>query len=203
MHIEDGNTGSANLLLAGAEKYWIIVHRSNAEKLERCIRDQFSGSRKCSQFVRHHNVIVGPRWLEERDIDYEVVCQKPGDVLVTLLGRVYHEVPNTGKNFAAAINYEFTDVPDDPADYVWCENGERKCGRNVLTRQSFMPDFADRTMDSDDGMLSLTSKRKQQEVDNIRKSCKRHTLYSTCCTMRMDTVYATKRYMVELIRKTF
>jgi hypothetical protein len=28
LHIEDGNTGSANLLLAGAEKHWIIVHRS-------------------------------------------------------------------------------------------------------------------------------------------------------------------------------
>ncbi|CAN9217790.1 unnamed protein product [Alternaria alternata] len=48
LHVEDGNTGSANLLLAGAEKHWIIVHRSSAEKLERCIRDQFPTSRACS-----------------------------------------------------------------------------------------------------------------------------------------------------------
>ncbi|RMZ74108.1 transcription factor jumonji [Pyrenophora seminiperda CCB06] len=174
LHIEDGNTGSANLLLAGAEKHWIIVHRSSAEKLEHCIRNQFPGSKECSQFVRHHNVIVGPRWLEEKGIDYEIVCQKPGDVLVTLPGRIYHEVRNVGKNFAAAINYELTDAPEDPTDYIWCERGERKCGRNVLTRQSFMPDFAGRSMDTEDG-TPLTNKRKQQkqqEVGTVRKKCK-------------------------------
>jgi hypothetical protein len=95
LHIEDGNTGSANLLLAGAEKHWIIVHRSSAEKLERRIREQFPASRGCSQFVRHHNVIVGPRWLEKNGINYETVRQKPGDVFVTLPGRVYHEVRNS------------------------------------------------------------------------------------------------------------
>ncbi|KAI4940767.1 hypothetical protein J4E91_011254 [Alternaria rosae] len=173
LHIEDGNTGSANLLLAGAEKHWIIVHRSSAEKLERSIRDQFPSSRRCSQFVRHHNVIVGPQWLEKRGIDFEIVCQKPGDVLVTLPGRVYHEVRNTGKNFAAAINYEFTDAPDDPADYVWCEAGQSKCGKNVLTRQSFMPDVAARVMGFDDETPPTTSKRKQQEFDDAKSICKR------------------------------
>jgi hypothetical protein len=124
--------------------------------------------------VRHHNVIVGPRWLKKNGINYEIVCQEPGDVLVTLPGRVYHEVRNTGMNFAVAINYEFTDDPEDPADYVWCENGERKCGRNVLTRQSFMPECGDRTMDSDDGAPPLTNKRKQQNLDTVQKKHKRH-----------------------------
>ena len=176
LHVEDGNTGSANLLLAGAEKHWIIVHRSSAEKLERCIRDQFPTSRACSQFVRHHNVIVGPRWLERNGINYEMVCQRPGDVLVTLPGRVYHEVRNTGMNFAIAINYEFTDAPDDPTDYMWCESGERKCGRNVLTRQSFVPDFAEPVVDSGDGAPPLTNKRKQQEVDTAQNKHKRHAM---------------------------
>jgi hypothetical protein len=101
------------------------------------------------------------------------VCQNPGDVLVTLPGRVYHEVRNTGKNFAAVSNYEFTDTPDDPAGYAWCENGERKCGRNVLTRQSFMPELADQIMDTKNE-TSLTNKRKQQDLGNVRKRCKRH-----------------------------
>ncbi|KAI0570582.1 JmjC domain-containing protein [Pyrenophora tritici-repentis] len=141
LHIEDGNTGSANLLLAGAEKHWIIIHRSSAEKLERCIRNQFPGSKECSQFVRHHNIIVGPRWLEKWGINYEI---------------------------------ELTDAPEDPTDYVWCERGERKCGQNVLTRQSFMPAFADRGMDTEDG-TSLTKKRKQQkqqEVGTVSKKSK-------------------------------
>jgi hypothetical protein len=175
LHVEDGDTGSANLLLAGAEKHWIIVHRSSAEKLERCIRDQFPAYRACSQFVRHHNVIVGPRWLERNGINYEMVCQRPGDVLVTLPGRVYHEVRNTGMNFAIAINYEFTDAPDDPTDYMWCESGEKKCGRNVLTRQSFMPDFAERAMGSDHATPPLTNKREQQDLDTVKKKRKRNT----------------------------
>ena len=173
LHIEDGNTGSANLLLAGAEKHWIIVHRSSAERLERGIRDQFPGSRRCSQFVRHHNVIVGPQWLEKRGIKFEIVCQKPGDVLVTLPGRVYHEVRNTGRNFAAAINYEFPDAPDDPVDYVWCEAGQSKCGKNVLTRQSFMPDVAARVMSLDDETSPTSSKRKLQKSDDAQRICKR------------------------------
>ena len=118
LHIEDGNTGSANLLLAGAEKHWIIIPRSSADKLESCIREQFPASKSCSQFLRHHDVIVGPCWLEARGIPYEIVCQKPGDLLVTLPGRVYHEVRNTGKNFAMAINYELQDAPNEPANYV-------------------------------------------------------------------------------------
>jgi hypothetical protein len=88
------------LLLAGAEKHWIIVPRSSADKLESCIREQYSASKSCLQFLRHHNVIVGPRWLEARGIRYEIVGQKPGDLLVTLPGRVYHEVRNIGGNFA-------------------------------------------------------------------------------------------------------
>jgi hypothetical protein len=159
--------------MAGAEKHWIIVHQSSDEKLERRIRDQFPASRGCSQFVRHHNVTVGFRCLEKNGINYEIVCQRPGDVMVTLPGRVYHEVRNTGMNFAVAINYEFTGAPDDPADYVWCENGERKCGRNVLTRQNFMPERGDRTMDTKDE-TPLTNKRKQQDFETAKKRCKRH-----------------------------
>jgi hypothetical protein len=128
LHIEDSNTESANLLLAGAEKHWIIIPRGSADKLESCIREQFPALKSCSQFVRHHDVIVGPLWLETRGIRYEIVCQKPGDVLVTLPGRVYHEVWNTGRNIAMAINYELPDAPDKPANYVWCESGEGKCG---------------------------------------------------------------------------
>ncbi|KAF2843922.1 hypothetical protein T440DRAFT_86989 [Plenodomus tracheiphilus IPT5] len=152
---EDGNTASANLLVAGAEKHWIIVHRSSAKKLERYIRDQFPASRGCSQLLRHHNVIVGPRWLGKNGINYEIVCQKPGDILVTLPGRVYHEVRKTGMNFAVAINYAFADALDDPAYYI-----------------CFMLDLVDRTMDIKDE-TPLTHKQKQQE-SATKKRCKSH-----------------------------
>lgn len=83
-------------------------------------------------------------------------------------------------NFAIAINYEFTDAPNNLADYVWCENGEKKCGRKVLTRQSFMPDFADRAMSSDNGAPPLTNKRKRQDLDIIEKKHKRHAILAHC-----------------------
>jgi hypothetical protein len=169
LHIEDGNTGSANLLLAGAEKHWIIIPRSSADKLESCIREQFPALKSCLQFVRHHDVIVGPLWLETRGIRYEIVCQKPGDVLVTLPGRVYHEVRNTGRNIAMAINYELPDAPDEPADYVWCESGEGECGRDVLTRASFIPTPSDRTSSTKDGTPYPVKKRTHHEVESSSK----------------------------------
>ena len=169
LHIEDGNTGSANLLLAGAEKHWIIIPRSSADKLESCIREQFPASKSCSQFLRHHDVIVGPCWLEARGIPYEIVCQKPGDLLVTLPGRVYHEVRNTGKNFAMAINYELPDAPDEPANYVWCESGKRKCGQNVLTHANFVPTPSDRAFNTKDKTPYLVKKRTYNKVESLSK----------------------------------
>jgi hypothetical protein len=167
LHREDGNTGSAKLLLAGAEKHWIIVPRSSADKLESCIREQFPASKSCSQFLRHHDVIVGPHWLEARGIHYEIVCQKPGDLLVTLPGRVYHEVRNTGRNFAMAINYEFADAPDEPADYVWCERGKGKCGQEVLTLANFVPTPLDRALNTEDE--TTEDETTQDETPNLVK----------------------------------
>ena len=142
IHIEDGNTGSANLLVAGAEKHWMIIHRGSATKFEQCIRNEFQGSKDCSQFVRHHNLLLGPAWLEERNIAFEIVSQKPGEIMCTLPGRTYHAVRNDGRNFAVAINFEFEDAPDQPTDYNWCKKGKYSCGEHVLTLHDFLPKSA-------------------------------------------------------------
>jgi hypothetical protein len=137
MHIEDGFAGSANMLLAGAEKHWIVVRRGSVQKFENCVRKEFHRSQKCSQFVRHHNVIFSPRWLEKRNIEYDMVCQRPGEIMVTLPGFTYHQVRNTGANFAIAINYEFPDAPMSPSDYRWCIRGPRRCGPNAVRLRDF------------------------------------------------------------------
>jgi hypothetical protein len=138
IHIEDGNTGSANLLLAGADKHWLIVHRSSSSRFEDCVKTEFgSNNDVCSQFVRHHDLIPSPAWLRERAIKFEVVVQKPGDVMCTLPGRTYHAVRNTGKNFAVAINFEYEDAPDQPVEYAWCT--KKNCGPDVPTLEDFMP----------------------------------------------------------------
>ncbi|OAL42566.1 JmjC-domain-containing protein, partial [Pyrenochaeta sp. DS3sAY3a] len=104
LHVEDGGAGSANLLVGGADKHWLVIHRSSASKLEKCVRKEFRQPKPCSQFVRHYNLILSPSWLEERGISYEIVTHRAGEMLVTLPGLTYHQVCNTGCNFAVAIN---------------------------------------------------------------------------------------------------
>jgi hypothetical protein len=121
---------------------------------------------------------TGPRWLEARGIHYEIVCQKPGDLLVTLPGRVYHEVRNTGRNFAMAINYEFADAPDEPADYVWCERGKGNCGQDVLTRANFLPTASDQAFNIEDEMTederpNLVKKRTHRDTNSGFGTCTR------------------------------
>jgi hypothetical protein len=141
MHIEDGNTGSANILLHGANKRWLVIHQASVEKFERCIKQEFPGSKKhCAQFVRHHNIILGPEWLKKNGIRFEIEDQRVGEVFCTIPGLVYHAVCNTGPNFAVAENYEFPDAPEQPINYAWCRQGKGrdKCGDHVLTLRSFL-----------------------------------------------------------------
>ncbi|EOA82036.1 uncharacterized protein SETTUDRAFT_23287 [Exserohilum turcica Et28A] len=166
MHIEDANTGSANLLLAGADKHWLIIHRSSASEFEDCVKKELSGG-DCSQFVRHQDFIPGPLWLKKRGIAFEIVVQKPGDIMCTLPGRTYHAVRNTGKNFAVAINYEFEDAPDQPLEYRWCSKGRTKCGSTALTMEDFQrsPMVSSDTSSSIDTIVILQEELKDGPME--------------------------------------
>jgi hypothetical protein len=163
LHREDGNTGSANLLLAGAEKQWIFIHKGSSDRLEKCIRSEFPGSRDCTQFIRHHNLVLETSWLDERTIGYDIVRQQPGEVVITFEGPLYHQVLNSGFNFAIAINWERPNAPDYPVDYNWCQEGKRKCGKGVLQRKDFLPPAAE---DSDiiEYEVARTLPRKRQRL---------------------------------------
>ncbi|KAH8691722.1 hypothetical protein GQ44DRAFT_719987 [Phaeosphaeriaceae sp. PMI808] len=47
VHIEDANTGPANLLPHGADKRWLVINRSSVDRFEKCMKRQFSRSREC------------------------------------------------------------------------------------------------------------------------------------------------------------
>jgi hypothetical protein len=136
LHVEDGRTGSVNLLLAGAPKDWLFVHQPSKAKFEASLREEFPDCKACSQFARHLNILLAPSWLRERGIEYSVVRQYPGQMVVTLHD-AYHQVKNTGKNFAVAINFELSQWPDEPMNYTWCRRGLRNCGQNALTMEDF------------------------------------------------------------------
>lgn len=149
VHIEDANTGSANILLYGADKQWQIIHPASAEKFEKCIREEFRQSKNCTQFVRHHNIILSPTWLRERGILFEIEHQRAGEIFCTMPGRVYHAVSNTGCNFAIAQNFEFPDAPEVPVNYKWCQRGKgrKSCGEQVMTLQDYR--FQTKPMEGD------------------------------------------------------
>jgi hypothetical protein len=136
LHFEDVEMASSNILVAGRAKVWMFIHESSRSALEECLRAEFPKSKNCSQFVRHHNILVSPEWLRERNIQFSIVTQYPGQMICTLPG-AYHQVTNLGPNFAVAINFELSHWPDDPTEYKWCKKGARHCGRYALTKGDF------------------------------------------------------------------
>ncbi|KAF1970864.1 JmjC-domain-containing protein [Bimuria novae-zelandiae CBS 107.79] len=139
LHVEDGNLGSVNLLLAGAPKLWLFIPECEKTNIERCMEELYGPGRvPCSQKIRHYNAIISPTLLEEWDITYYLDCCLPGEMIVTRQN-TYHEVLNMGPNIAESVNIEFNNTPDMPAGYVWCEKGSgpTACGPYVLTASDF------------------------------------------------------------------
>jgi len=104
LHVEDFYLLSANLLHAGAPKIWAVVHPSHSDKLEACLVTHLGLEAKCSQFVRHQNIMLPPSLFRQWQIRFALVCQKPGD-LILLNNRAYHMGGNVGANIAEAINF--------------------------------------------------------------------------------------------------
>jgi jumonji domain-containing protein 2 len=112
LHCEDHWLYSLNFLHRGAPKYWIVVAPHDRTRLERCLRryigalwgPQWRGGPRCSQFVRHLAVWVPQAALQRWGISYDVVEQRPGELMVTAPG-AYHQGWNGGANVAEAVNY--------------------------------------------------------------------------------------------------
>lgn len=124
MHVEDGFLGSANVVLTGHPKIWLLVPPSHRYELEKCVRAELMSSEDsrnlCSQFVRHQNVLLAPELLQKWKIPYHVATCKAGEMIITLPG-TYHQVVNAGPNYAQAINFAATsDWMSPPDEYRFC-----------------------------------------------------------------------------------
>ncbi|ERF68659.1 hypothetical protein EPUS_05720 [Endocarpon pusillum Z07020] len=137
-HKEDFNLQSANLLHAGAPNVWVLISSRQADQFEARIAELFgltNSNIKCSQFVRHSNVIIPPTLLEVWGIAFEVVLQYPGEIIVTDYN-VYHYVWHAGPNISEAINIcEEGWLP--PPMYQCCSNNSI-CGRGPFVSHSGM-----------------------------------------------------------------
>jgi hypothetical protein len=126
MHCEDHWLYSFDYLRRGAPKYWVIVAPHKRKHLEKCLCNYLSalwGSQwqrpRCSQFMRHLGVWVSLGALRSWDIDYEIVKQRPGELMVTA-PETYHQGWSGGANVAEAINYGDGSSARRAAAYMPC-----------------------------------------------------------------------------------
>jgi hypothetical protein len=115
-HKEDFGLQSANVLYHGSPKIWVVIKPRHSNLLEaNLVRGGFA----CSQSVRHLNVMPAPHTLENWGVEFKVIIQNPGDLIITDYD-VYHYVWNTGPNLAEAVNLCDAKWFPPPA-YVPCE----------------------------------------------------------------------------------
>lgn len=126
MHVEDGLLGSANVVLAGYPKLWLLVspqHRTAFEQrvaADAGLRDSAATHPECSQAVRHCSLLLSPTLLERWGIPFSIVCCRAGELIATLPG-TYHQVVNVGPNYAEAVNFaDSEEWTGPPEDYRFC-----------------------------------------------------------------------------------
>ncbi|KAL8290942.1 hypothetical protein RB601_003601 [Gaeumannomyces tritici] len=101
-HREDAHYWSANINLSG-EKIWVVIKPESTGVFEAYVRGRY-GSLDCDQWLRHHNLLIGPSTLRAAGIEFEVLSAQPGTMVVTRPGQ-YHMVVNRTPSFATAINF--------------------------------------------------------------------------------------------------
>lgn len=134
MHRENANWRSANITLIG-EKIWLLINPDHSNRFEdfvaRLIKEK-RGSSRCNQWIRHHNLLIGPNQLSNEGIKFRLLTAGPGDMVVTQPGQ-YHLAVNKTTCFAVAINILLDDEELFPNCRVRvCE----KCGLSFATNEN-------------------------------------------------------------------
>ena len=106
LHTEDRDLAAINFLHYGKPKIWIIISK-DAEKMEKII---FQNLKKvnllpdCDNIFRHKDYLLTQQFLNENNIEYQILRQKAREFIVTF-PRAYHFGFNTGTNMAESVNW--------------------------------------------------------------------------------------------------
>lgn len=163
LHIEDINLNSVNFVLAGEDKIWLIIaaaQRARLENLLRKLKKRAKGAKpdpsieRCSQWVRHYGVLLSCRLLRKYDIEYEIVRQRKGELMFTAKN-AYHQVLNTGPNFAISLNC-MPDTQEQARDDNGSDNQYKfcvpdHCGKTILTKGAWWRGSKSDTESKDEG----------------------------------------------------
>lgn len=77
IYCEGSDLCSVNFLLYGAPKYWIIIPKSQAEKLETFLKRDLKSNCAC---------IIPPALLDKHGIRFTIVKQNPGELIIIAAG---------------------------------------------------------------------------------------------------------------------
>jgi hypothetical protein len=127
-HREDAHFRSSNLTLSGV-KVWIIIRQHHTQRFEDYVRTFATGA-TCDQFVRHQGLLFAPSELRSQDIEFDIHCAKPGDLIITKPGQ-YHAVVNFTDCYAIATNFLLHNEKPFPLSLQVCS----RCGLRNLYEQ--------------------------------------------------------------------
>jgi hypothetical protein len=99
--------GAINFLHCGKPKVWIIISK-DAKKMEKKVLETLESvnflSEPCDNVFRHKDFILTREFLNQNDIEYQIIQQNAGEFVVVFPGG-YHQGFNTGLNWCEATNF--------------------------------------------------------------------------------------------------
>ena len=104
-HKEDFDLNSINFLHHGKPKIWYAVCRPSAKRFESLCKSLFGDeANKCPEFMRHKNIFISPKILQQEKIQYVTTVQHENEFILTF-PEGYHAGFNTGFNVAESVNF--------------------------------------------------------------------------------------------------
>lgn len=124
-HKEEVDLQLTSLLWTGAPVVWVVISPMHSAKFETQLVDHLHMSPHCSQFVRHHQLIVPPSVLDAWEIDFSIFAQVAGEA-VRLNHQTYYYQWHLGANISETIN-GCEQVWGPPPFYQYCQVGDARC----------------------------------------------------------------------------
>ena len=167
MHKEDCELLAINLLHDGQPKVWLIVPPLAADRLEQRLSIHLLEKKRCTQWVRHHALVLSPHLLDSWSIPYSIQICRPSEFIFTI-PNTYHQVFNLGPNIAESVNVELPGVPLNLSKYVFCTLSW--CGSTVIRRNDIeLPDERWQKRKNINKKLSIRKKQKISSNSSSRK----------------------------------
>lgn len=124
-HKEEVDLQLTSLLWTGAPVVWVVISPMHSTKFERQLVDHLHISPHCSQFVRHHQLIIPPSLLDAWEVEFSIFAQVAGEA-VRLNYQTYYYQWRLGASISETIN-GCEQVWGPPPFYQYCQVGDVRC----------------------------------------------------------------------------